>query len=165
LTASCGVSAYYSEQGVAFKVPTLWWIGAILAIAMVIEAVLNEEGMSHGITLIVAGISAYAYGIGMNLLGILAAQGIANMATADPSTVALSIGLAVMLEIIPEALFTWAVTGVRGRDFLSNLIPERSATKSRHGNNSDGGGHQQGGNNQGNNNQQQPQNQNHAGQP
>lgn len=141
-----GVSSYFSEQGFAFKIPAFWWVGAILAVAIIIiEAVWNEEGMSHGITLIVAGIFAYAYGIGTNILGILAAQGITTIAGADTSTVTLSIGLAVMLEIIPEALFTWAVTGVRGRDFLSNIIPERQHRGSRHG----------GGNNN-NQNQQQP---------
>src|SRR5713101_7439286 len=116
-----------SERGFAFKVPELWWIGAILAIAIiVIEVVWNEEGMGHGITLIVAGIFDYTYGISTNVVGILVAQNITTLAGADPFTIALSIGLGTMLEIVPEALFTWAVTGLRGKDFLSNIIPNVS---------------------------------------
>lgn len=114
--------------------------------------------MSHGITLIVAGIFAYTYGISTNVVGILVAQNITSLqlAAADPFTVALSVGLGTMLEIVPEALFTWAVTGLRGKDFLSNIIPSNSGRSHN----------QHGGNNQNNNQgQQQQPNQQQGHQP
>ena len=52
-----------------------------------------------------------------------------------------------VFQIVPEALFTWAVTGLRGKDFLSNVLPSVSVRP----HNQHGGGHGQ--------NNQQPQQQ------
>lgn len=134
----------------------------ILAIAIIIiEIVWNEEGMSHGVTIIVGGIGAYTYGIITNVIGIQVAQNITTLTGIDVTTFRLSIGLGVMLEIVPEALFTWGVTGVRGKDFLSNIVPERRNHRSN--NNGHQGNNQGGGNNQGNQNQ--PQQNQGASQP
>jgi hypothetical protein len=121
--AMWGVSSFFSEQGFAFKYASFWWLGAILAVAIIIiEMVWNEEGMNHGVTIIVAGIFAYSYGILTNIVGLMVAQGITNLSQADPLSMVLSVLLGIMLEIVPEALFTWAITGTRGKDLLSNIL-------------------------------------------
>ncbi len=78
------------------------------------------------------------YGISTNIIGILVAQNITALSCADTFTVALSGGLGVMLEIVPEAQFTWGVTGMCGHDFLSNIIPDNWGRKQGRG-----GGNQQ----------------------
>jgi len=148
-----GVSAYFSVTGLGFKAPSLFWVGVVLSVCItVIEMVFNEEGLKHGLTIMVAAICAYAYGGYTNVIGVMAAQGLPTLAGADLFTIAFTIGLGIMLEIVPEAMFTWGVTGMKGKDFLSNFIPEVSFKRGNHGASQPQ-----------NNNQPQPQNQNGSG--
>lgn len=159
-----GVSAYFSVTGLGFKAPSLFWVGVVLSVGItVIEMVFNEEGLKHGLTIVVAALAAYAYGVYTNVVGVMAAQGLTTLAGVDYFTVAFTIGLGVMLEIVPEAMFTWGVTGMKGKDFLSNLIPEVSfgGKKGSHQNNQGNGGNP--GSSQNNNGQGQPQQNNQGG--
>jgi len=144
------VSINFNNVGFQINAPGFVWVGIILSIAVtMIEVVFNEEGMRHSPTIIVIGLAAYAYGFYTNFIGILAGMGIVDI-WAQVTRSGFAAVLAFILEVTPEALFMWGVTGIKGKDFLSNLLVPVSKPQ----NNGGGGGGKHGGGNQGNNSQQ-----------
>lgn len=113
-----GVSVYFSADGFGIKVPSVAWIGIILALSItVIELVFNREGFNHNYVLIIAGVAAYAYGIYTNIIGIQAAQ--------QSQEWTFPVILAVFLEIVPEPLLVWSLMGVTSDDVISKLFGKR----------------------------------------
>lgn len=110
------ISAQFAKDGFSLDVPDRDWIGWALAFGLiVIEIVWNKKGAEHGVTLYLAGFIAYAYGIYTNIVGINYAAGndirglwnFLNGLWMYP----ISTFVGLMLELVPEPLLIWALTG------------------------------------------------------
>lgn len=126
------ISVFFSQDGFRISVPTMSWIGLILAISVtVIELVWNQEGFGHNVTITTVGLAAYAYGIWTNVVGILNAQGVSpGMLTDDPAKIAFPAILGFFLEITPEPLIVWAFIGINAEDLLSHLFSMKQTSGS-----------------------------------
>ena len=115
-----GASVFFSNRGFSIEIPDMAWIGWGLALCVtVIELVWTKQGHQLNITLFIAGLCAYAYGIWSNWLGIsyaMTAQAIGSKMFAGI--------LAAFLEIVPEPLLIWGLVQNAGYDgdFLSTLL-------------------------------------------
>jgi len=126
------VSIQFSVAGFSITLPELAWIGWALAGTVTILQLIFNKGVYSNPTLFAAGILAYVYGITTNIMGIMRAQEILdnliNNFTADlgyyvPRTV-MAIVLALVIEIVPEALFLWAIFLDKANvgDFVTSII-------------------------------------------
>lgn len=101
------------------------WLGWTLAIIItIIELIWNSSKDKTNLTIWVAGVICYIYGIGTNILGILSWQG-HNLEEAfqNPTYLIFPIVLGLFFEILPEPLFVLGVTGDHTQgDFLGNLF-------------------------------------------
>jgi len=119
------VSIAFSNQGFGFEVPGWSWVGFVLSIAItVLELVFNRDGLRHNLTLAAVGLSAYAYGIYTNVVGILLAQGLNpdRMFLDRPLQILFPVLVGLMLEVVPETLLLWALFGGQVPDLLSELL-------------------------------------------
>lgn len=115
------VGITFSVDGFAFQLPQYRWAGYVLGIAVtVIELVFVEEGMRHGISLLLFSLLAFAYDVITNILGVWVAQGQKEMGTNFAT--AFVIALALILALLPEPLFTWGLLGESGHDALTKLM-------------------------------------------
>lgn len=118
------VSVNFSVEGFDFEVPDMRWMGIVLAFAVtILQLVWSKLGATANMTLMVGGLLAYCFGIWTNVIGIIQAQNL-QAETGSPVRYAFPILLAVILEIMPEPMFVWGLTGLSefGGDFLSNLF-------------------------------------------
>jgi hypothetical protein len=134
------VSIAFSNQGFGFKLPAWSWAGIFLSIAVtVLELVFNREGLRHNLTLTLVGASAYAYDTYTNVLGVMLAQGLdPNRVSIDqPQQLLFPVLVGLMLEIVPETLLLWALTGSQVPDLLTQVIlgaePARPVPRNRRG--------------------------------
>jgi hypothetical protein len=124
------ISAMFSASGFSFKMEDFKWVGWVLALSIiVIELVWNKVGFnSKNLTLVALGITAYAYGIYTNVIGIATAQG------ADPTdslfNMIFPLLAGIVLEVAPETLIVWGLIG-EGEfgDFLGNLFNSTQQSK------------------------------------
>jgi len=123
-------SINFSVEGFQFNVGagganTL--MGVFLGFAVtVIQLVWNREANSNK-TIMVIGIFAYAYGIYTNFIGIATAQATANQTTINLFTQQMIFPaiLALFIEIAPEALLVWGLTGASDLgDFFGNILDD-----------------------------------------
>jgi hypothetical protein len=101
------------------------WIGWVLAFVITaIELIWNGMKDKTNLTLWVAGMFSYAYGIYTNVVGILYWQGYTfDNAWANLALWIFPLTIGIFLEIVAEPLFVWGVTGNHdGGDFLGNLF-------------------------------------------
>lgn len=130
--AACGaalafwlISIQFSKNGFGFNVPNLAWIGYVLGVGVtIIELVFNNDGKKHTLTLFIAGILAYLYGVYTNVVGFWLAQGSPPLGD-DPlfalGKLLLPIGFGLFIEIVPEPLFLWGI-GKDGGDVLGHIF-------------------------------------------
>lgn len=111
------ISARFSVAGFNIVVPGQEYIGWMLAaIIIVIEVIWNRVGAKAGLTLFVAGVICYLYGVYTNVVGV---RVMTEFAQGWQEWVG-SLIFGLFLEIVPEPLFVWGLTGVAS-DPLSNL--------------------------------------------
>lgn len=126
-TALWVASMQFSFVGFSFNMSSMTWLGWILAVAVtIIELVFNTDIKKLNLTLFVAGLIAYGYGVITNIIGFYAAQG----GTADrfyehPESILFAVLVGAFLEIVPEPLFIWGLGVDEGGDFLANLVRGR----------------------------------------
>ena len=122
------------------------WMGWVLALAVTAyELIWNSMKDKTNPTLFWVGMAAYSYGIGTNVLGIMAWRGLSFKGmwetlstTGDVFTIIgvilsflFCLVLSFVIEVTPEPTITWAVTGrVDDGDFLGNLIGNHIPSKS-----------------------------------
>ena len=116
LIVSLGMAALsvnYSKNGFGIESnEQVLWIGWFLGITVnVIEMVFNTNVRNLNPTLIVAGVIAYAYGLWTNITGF---HGIMN-------SWGFSVIVGVLVEVLPEPLFAWAIGVTSGGDVIGNL--------------------------------------------
>lgn len=116
-----GVSVFFNNKGFGFEIKDAAYVGFGLALCVtVIELVWAKEGMKGNSTLALVGMGAYVYGVWTNMVGIMAYQGISNP---DMNNYPFPLALSFFIEVVPEPLFAWAVTGSsKGGDFVGNLM-------------------------------------------
>lgn len=107
-SAMLWISAGFSVDGFNIVIPEKVSVGwALAGIIIIIQIVWNKVGNKAGLTLFVAGLLCYAYGIWTNVLGILDATEIAK----GGWEIIIALVFGMFLEIIPEPLLVWALTG------------------------------------------------------
>lgn len=97
------ISAQFSKDGFSFNLPNYEWIGWTLAVISIVVQLAWNRMEGKDLTIYVIGFSVYAYSIYTNVIGVHAAQS-GNSGWAFP------IILGVILDILPEPLFVWALT-------------------------------------------------------
>lgn len=117
-----GLSIKFSADGFEFNVniTEAQSAGMFLGVCVtVIQLVWNREA-NNNMTIMIVGALAYAYGIYTNFIGIVENQG---GRVAFDFAMIFPILLAVFLEVTPEALLVWALTGVSDLgDFFGNIL-------------------------------------------
>lgn len=135
------VSVQFSVTGFSITLPDMAWIGWTLAIVVTILQLIFNKGVYKNPTLFFSGILAYLYGITTNIIGIMRAQEILDNLLSSftddlgfylPRTF-MSIILAMVIEIIPEALFLWAIfmDKVDVGDFISSVFQGTNLSKKK----------------------------------
>lgn len=120
-------SIQFSVDGFNFNILENSTLAYFLGFAVTaIQLVWNREANSNW-TIMVVGLLAYTYGIYTNFIGIQVAQSAQLAEATGFSKNVFPFVLGLFLEITPEALLVWALTGVADiGDFLGNIIGERS---------------------------------------
>ena len=118
------VSMTFSISGFNINLPEYAWVGFILGMSVtIIELIWNKQGANTNLTLMLVGILAYIYGVYTNVIGIMAAQGLDGGIMNNMGASLFAFVLAIVLEITPEPLFVWGLTGlVDTGDFLTNMF-------------------------------------------
>jgi len=117
-----GVSMYFSYKGFEFESTEVLWFGFVLAgVVTVVELVFNTKIGRLNHTLLAAGILCYVYGSYTNVTGfyILQRGTLDGFFTGSNWLIPIFAGL--MCEILPEALFAWAVGAARDGDLIGNV--------------------------------------------
>ena len=120
------MSIYFSKAGFSIESPNMTWVGWMLGILItIVELVFNDRRQKMSLTLILAGLLCYAYGVWTNVTGFWDASnpGVPFVPFTQASWMAWFVGL--ILEVLPEPLYMWAMG--RGHEIdpigsLSNFI-------------------------------------------
>jgi hypothetical protein len=120
------VSYTFSVKGFAFFLPEWVWVGQIFGVIFTILELMFNRGVAKHPTLFYAGIFAYIYSIGTNILGLFSASDLSIVH--GPMLVLSGLMLIICafgLDILPESMLVWSlfpnepiITG----DFVSNLL-------------------------------------------
>lgn len=126
-SALLAMSVKFSSEGFGFEMGgELIWVGTVLAIIIsCIQIIWNHEGRKANPTIYIVGLMAYVYGIWANVSGIAGMRGGVDLLD-DPLSFVFPVILGVFVEIVPEPLLVWAITGRWGQgDFITNvaLVP------------------------------------------
>jgi uncharacterized membrane protein YtjA (UPF0391 family) len=106
------ISALFSVGGISFSKPGFEKIAWFIAILLIIvEIVWNKKGPQHGVTLYIAGFSAYGYGIITNIVGVYLAIHIVMPTSFVITDWIIPLFLGLLLELLPEPLLLWSITG------------------------------------------------------
>lgn len=134
-----GLSTKFSVAGFGASIDAKEiWIGYVLSFCITaIQLIWNGMRDKTNLTLWSAGMLSYGYGIFTNVVGILFWQGY-NFEDLSRNLLLIifPLVLGLFLEIVPEPLITWALTGDhKSGDFLgnllgNNLIPNSNKNKS-----------------------------------
>jgi len=112
------ISAQFSVDGFKFQLDDREWIGwAIALIIIVIQSIWQKFG--GNVTLFVIAMTCYVYGITTNVLGILQNRGGWD---GDKLSLLIPIVFGVLLEIFPEPVLAWAISGDTSSDPIGKLL-------------------------------------------
>lgn len=112
------ISAQFSVDGFSFSVDNRQWIGwAIAGIIIVLESVWQKFGNNR--TLFSIAMICYGYGVATNVLGILSNRGGYD---GSPMSLIVPILFGILLEVFPEPLLAWSISGDTSSDPLGKLI-------------------------------------------
>jgi hypothetical protein len=124
--------------------PELAWVGWVLAIAITVLQLIFNKGVYSNPTLFAAGILAYVYGVITNIIGIMRAQQILDSLISEFTTdmghyvprAILAIVLALVIEIVPEALLLWAIftDKIDFGDFLTSIYGGTNLSRNKNKN-------------------------------
>lgn len=119
------ISAQFSVDGFNFSIDNRSWIGwAIAGIIIVLESVWQKFGGNR--TLFAIAMICYGYGVCTNVLGILENRGGYN---GNPWSLIVPILFGILLEVFPEPLLAWSISGDTSSDplgkFIDGLVEEK----------------------------------------
>lgn len=108
-------SIIFSREGFGFKDGELWWVGLVLAMAATgAQFMLTSKFTDLNLGIVVLGLSAYAYSIYTNIVGIESMQEVRNSY--------LAWGAGIFLDIYPEMAIAWALKASREGDLVGNIM-------------------------------------------
>jgi hypothetical protein len=121
------ISAQFSVDGFNFSVDNRSWIGwAIAGIIIVLESVWQKFGDNR--TLFGIALVCYGYGVSTNVLGILENRGGYD---GNPTSLIVPILFGILLEVFPEPLLAWSISGDTSSDplgkFIDGLVEEKKS--------------------------------------
>lgn len=112
------ISAQFSVDGFSFSVDSRAWIGwAMAGIIIVLESVWQKFGENR--TLFIIAMICYGYGVVTNVLGMLANRGGYDQ---NPWTLLVPIVFGTLLEVFPEPVLAWSISGDTSSDPLGKFI-------------------------------------------
>jgi hypothetical protein len=112
------ISAQFSVDGFNFSVDNRSWIGwAIAGIIIVLESVWQKFGNNR--TLFAIAMICYGYGVSTNVLGILSNRGGYD---GNPTSLIVPILFGILLEVFPEPLLAWSISGDTDSDPLGKFV-------------------------------------------
>jgi len=112
------ISAQFSVDGFEFQVDDRVWIGwGIAAILVVIESVWQKFG--NNTTLFALAVTCYVYGIFTNVAGIITNRGGYDH---NPWSLVIPIVFGILLEVFPEPVLAWAISGDTSSDPLGKFL-------------------------------------------
>ena len=116
------VSMYFSYKGFEFDSSEILWFGVVLALVVtVVELVFNTKIGKLNPTLLGAGILCYAYGVYTNIVGFYALQHGVPEKFWLGSNWFIPVFSGVIAEVLPEALFAWAMKAASEGDLIGNI--------------------------------------------
>ena len=120
------ISAQFSVDGFEFQVDDRVWIGwGIAAILVVIESVWQKFG--NNTTLFVLAITCYIYGIFTNVAGIISNRGGFDFVNPNYWSLIVPIVFGILLEVFPEPILAWAISGDTSSDPLGKFLERLEA--------------------------------------
>lgn len=120
------ISAQFSVDGFSFQVDERAWIGwGIAAILVVIESVWQKFG--NNVTLFVLALACYIYGTVTNVVGIISNRGGYDD---NPWSMVVPIVFGVLLEVFPELLLAWSISGDTSSDPIGKIVERLSDSPS-----------------------------------
>lgn len=112
------ISAQFSVDGFKFSVDDRTWIGwGMAAILIIIQSVWQKFG--NNVTLFVMAMVCYGYGIVTNVVGMIANRGGYND---NPMSLVVPIIFGILLEVFPEPVMAWSISGDITSDPLKKLL-------------------------------------------
>jgi hypothetical protein len=112
------ISAQFSVDGFSFSVDDRAWIGwAMAGIIIVLESVWQKFGENR--TLFIIAMICYGYGVVTNVLGMLANRGGYDQ---NPWSLLVPIVFGVLLEVFPEPLLAWSISGDTSSDPIGKFL-------------------------------------------
>lgn len=116
------VSMYFSYKGFEFDSSEVLWFGVVLALVVtVVELVFNTKIGKLNPTLLGAGILCYAYGVYTNVTGFYSLQHGIPSEFWIGSNWFIPVFSGVITEVLPEALFAWAMKAASEGDLVGNI--------------------------------------------
>jgi hypothetical protein len=117
------MSVVFSSKGFGFEMGNeLVWMGTLLAVMVTcMEIIWNHEARRMSAVMYAAGLLAYIYGAWANINGIISLRGGVDVLN-DPMSLLLPLILGLFVELVPEPLLVWSITGrwFKG-DFFTNV--------------------------------------------
>jgi hypothetical protein len=117
-----GLSIYFSQIGFSVDNKSMAWVGWLLGfIITAVELAFNDRGQKQTLSLIFFGVICYGYGIWSNVTGFWSIQ---NPNTPFPWFTLATVSswfVGLMLEVLPEPLFMFALGRARESDPLGAL--------------------------------------------
>lgn len=104
------LSISFSKDGFSLKAPNMAWIGWVLGmIITAVELAFNDRTQKQTLTITLIGMICYGYGVWTNVTGFWSVQnpGVPFVPFDQASILAWFVGL--ILEILPEPLFMFAI--------------------------------------------------------
>jgi hypothetical protein len=112
------LSAQFSVDGFRFTVDDRAWIGwAMAGILIVIQFIWQRFG--GNLTLLVLALVCYLYGITTNVVGMIHNRGGYD---GNPMSLVVPVVFGLMLELFPEPVLQWAISGDTSSDPLGKFL-------------------------------------------
>ncbi len=107
-------SIVFSREGFGFEDGQYWWVGWVMALAATgSQFMITSKYTELNLGIVALGLTAYAYSMYTNILGILDLQEVVNKP--------LAVGAGIFLDIYPEMALAWAMGASRDGDLMGNV--------------------------------------------
>lgn len=117
------VSMYFSYEGFAFDQTKVLWFGAVLSLTVTaVELVFNTRIAKLNPTLLVVGVACYIYGTVTNITGFYVLQNGSLDLFWSGTNWFIPVFAGLIAEVLPEAMFAWAMRAAGEGDLLGNVL-------------------------------------------
>jgi hypothetical protein len=115
-------SMFFSYSGFKFDQTEILWFGLVLAVTVtVVELIFNTRIAKLNPTLLAAGILCYVYGVYTNITGYYVLQHGTLEGFFTGSNWLIPIFTGLITEVLPEAMFAWAMGAAGEGNLIGNV--------------------------------------------